>query len=281
MRERITVTIREDLLRSLDNMVDGNRIRNRSHALEYILARTATSGKTQAVILASGEGVKMRPFTYEIPKPLIPVHGKPLLEYTINLLREHGIKDIVITTHHLAEKIEKHFGDGSGFGVRIQYVNEKSLSGTGVSLWRAKEKLTASPFLLLYGDVLIDIDLTEFLSAHENTQSSSVATLALTSVANPTPYGSVRLRGTRIMDFKEKPDEDTGSSPLVFAGCAVLDQRIFDAYPKKLAKGLSLEEDIFPKLVKQGQLNGYPFEGTWFDVSTPEVYDQVLKSPIK
>lgn len=261
-------------------MVDGNRIRNRSHALEYVLARAVGSGNTQAVILASGEGVKMRPFTYEIPKPLIPVHGKPLLEYTIALLREHGFKDIIITTHHLSEKIEKHFGDGSQFGVRIQYVREDSLAGTGVSLWRAKEKLNTSPFLMLYGDVLINIDLTELLQTHEAARSAA-ATLALTSVTDPGPYGSVRLRGTRIVDFVEKPDTAGETSPLVFAGCAVLDQRIFELYPKRFSKGLSLEEDIFPKLVKQQSLHGYPFEGQWFDVSTPEIYDQVLKSPIR
>src|SRR5687767_14754086 len=102
-RERVTVTIRNDLLRGLDRMIDHQRIRNRSHALEVVLSRTLATETKQAVILASGEGTKMRPFTYEIPKPLIPVNGRPLLEYGIELLHHYGINDIIITISHLAD----------------------------------------------------------------------------------------------------------------------------------------------------------------------------------
>src|SRR3989338_2623164 len=218
-RERITITIREDLLHSLDRTIDHQRIRNRSHALEVVLARALHNDTHQAVILASGQGVKMRPFTYEIPKPLIPVNDKPLLEYGITLLRNHGIKNIFITVSHLARKIEDHLRNGSQYGVNITYVHETKPTGTGGALRAARKYLGGAPFIVLYSDVLLDLDLTEFLQAHQNIKAA-IGTLALTSVADPSAYGAVKLRGSRIVEFSEKPIISGGGSRLVFAGCA-------------------------------------------------------------
>jgi len=273
-RERITVTIKEDLLHGLDGMVDHQRIRNRSHALEVVLTRILSSETKQAVILASGEGVKMRPFSYEIPKPLIPVNDRPLLEYGIELLHEHGISNIIITVGHRGDKIKKHFGDGSKFGVKIRYVQEKKLSGTGGALRAAQRLLDNAPFIMLYGDVLLDCDLTEFMQSHQNSKAA-IGTLALTSVADPSAFGAVRLRGTRVVEFSEKPVISNSVSRLVFAGCAAFDSSVFSFLKKR--GHLSLEKDVFPKMIDEGRLYGYPFEGQWFDVSTPEIYEQVLK----
>lgn len=273
-RQRITITLRNDLLNSLDRTIDHQRVRNRSHALEVVLSKIFSQETRQAVILASGQGVNMRPFTYEIPKPLIPVKGRPLLEYSIELLRQHGITDIILTVSHLAAKIEQHFGDGGNFGVRIRYVRELKPSGTGGALLAAKAKLADDPFLVLYGDVLLDLDITEFLQSQQN-MKAAIGTLALTSVADPSAYGAVKLRGSRIVEFSEKPPLSTNVSRLVFAGVAAFAPSVFDYFPKK--SSLSLEKDIFPKLIDEGRLYGYPFEGQWFDVSTPETYERVLK----
>jgi mannose-1-phosphate guanylyltransferase / phosphomannomutase len=275
-RERITITIRKDLLRSLDRSVDHQRIRNRSHAFEVLLDRLLNTETKQAVILASGEGVKLRPFTYEIPKPLIPVGGRPLLEYSIELLRQHEITDIVMTISHLGDKIKQHFGDGSQFGVSIHYVEESKPTGTGGALLASHEHLEETPFLTLYGDVLLDLDLTEFAQTHQNLKAA-VGTIALTSVADPSAFGAVKLRGTRVVEFYEKPTISGDVSRLVFAGVAVFDPAVFDFFPKRRRGLLSLERDIFPELINQGRLYGYPFEGQWFDVSTPETYERVLK----
>jgi NDP-sugar pyrophosphorylase family protein len=274
-RHRITVTIRHDLLKGLDDMVDHHRIRNRSHALEVALSRSLDASPHQAIILASGAGTHMRPFTYEIPKPLIPVNGKPLLEHGLVLLRNFGIKDIIITVSHLAPKIMEHFGNGNQLGVNITYVPEKKLTGTGGALRAARPHLSDSPFLVLYSDVLFDLDVTEFLAAHQKNQAA-VGTIALTSVADPSTYGAVRLRGNRVVQFSEKPAADQDVSRLVFAGCAAFDPTIFELLPERKTP-LSLEQDVFPELIKAGQLYGYPFEGRWFDVSTPEVYERVVK----
>lgn len=276
-RQRITITIRDDILRNLDRIIDHQRIRNRSHAVEVLLSRIFSNETHQAVILASGEGVKMRPFTYEIPKPLIPVSGRPLLEYTIELLRQHGITDIIITVSHLADKIEEYFGDGSRFGVNITYVHEKKPSGTGGALLAAREHLDSGPFLLLYGDVLVDLDITDLLQAHQNTKAAA-GTIALTSVADPSAYGAVKLRGTRVVEFSEKPIISSEVSRLVFAGAGTFDEAIFNFFPQtKRGRAISLENDVFPELIAQGRLYGYLFEGQWFDVSTPEVYETVLR----
>lgn len=274
-RDRITITIRHDLLRALDRMIDHHRIRNRSHALEVVLSRTLKTETKQAVILASGRGVKMRPFTYEIPKPLIPVNGRPLLEHGIELLQQYGITDIVITISHLADKIKNYFEDGGRWGVHITYVEEPEPTGTGGALRAAQRHLSDAPFILLYGDVLLDVDLTEFLQSH-HTQKAAVGTLALTSVADPSAYGSVKLRGTRVVEFSEKPTTMSDTSRLVFAGCAAFNPTVFALLPKQ-KKELSLERDVFPALIEQGRLYGYPFEGQWFDVSTPDAYELVLK----
>lgn len=275
-RDRVTVTIRQDLLRSLDRMVDYQRIRNRSHALEVVLSRTLSTETRQAVILASGEGVSMRPFTYEIPKPLIPVNGKPLLEHGITLLRDHGITDIIITVSHLAEKIQHHFGDGSQFGVNIRYVTEKEPTGTAGALKAAQSKIDDAPFILLYGDVLLGLDVSDLLHIHQQNESA-LGTLALTSVADPSAYGAVRMRGTRIVEFSEKPTIDTEVSRLVFAGCAAFDSGIFSYLNDSKRTLYSLETDVFPLLIEEGRLAGYVFEGQWFDVSTPETYERALQ----
>lgn len=285
-RERITITIRSDLLRHIDSTIDHQRVRNRSHALEVLLARMLKTDTRQAVILASGKGVKLNHSTREIPKPLIPIAGRPLLEYTIHLLREHEITDILITVSHLAEKIKTFFGNGSRYGVSIEYVEEPHPSGTGGALLAARPRLQDAPFIALYADVLINLDVTEFLQTHQSLKAA-VGTIGLTSVADPSKYGAVKLRGTRVVEFSEKPRISSDVSRTVFAGISAFNPSVFDFFPsgKKLIKSsqpsdkhkLSLERHIFPELISQGRLYGFPFEGQWFDVSTPEIYKQVQR----
>lgn len=134
----------------------------------------------------------------------------------------------------------------------------------------ARQHLSDTPFVILYSDVLLNLDLSEFSQAHTNTKAA-ISTLALTSVADPSAYDAVKLRGSRIVQFSEKPAICNDVSLLVFAGYAV-----FNFLAKKRGQ-LSLEQNVFPELIKQGRLYACPFEDQWFDVSTPEVYDTVLK----
>jgi mannose-1-phosphate guanylyltransferase len=269
-RERISITLRKSVLMKLDRTIDGMKIRNRSHAVEYYLSKALDSGVRKAVVLAGGAGTQMRPLTYEVPKALIPIHGKPLLEYTIDLLKKYGIREIILSIGHLGEKIKEHFGDGSRFGVRITYVKQDGELGTGGALATISGLLN-STFLLIHGDVLVDIDIDDLLSSHQ--ESDFLGTIALTSVTDPSAYGVVGVKRDRIVSFDEKPEEHT--SNLINAGIYVFEPEIFEQLGDE--SPLSLEKTVFPKLVNKENLGAYIFAGAWHDVSTPDEYEKALK----
>lgn len=273
-RERVTITIRRDLLARVDHTIDGVRIRNRSHAIESLLTRSLGSELGTAVILAGGQGLNMRPFTYELPKSLIPVKDRPILEHIIEQLREHGIRRIILLIDYLGQKIETHFGDGRRFGVEIHYQRDASPQGTGGAFRSLTELVGDQPFFVLHGDVLAKINLSEMAKFHES--QGRRATMALTSVADPSAYGAVRVSGTEVVEFTEKPESNSGTSRLINAGVYVFDPSVLSLIP---SVGTSyLEQDVFPKLIEARGLTGYVFEGQWFDISTPEVYEQALKA---
>lgn len=272
-RKKITITLREDLLKRIDEIIDRTRIRNRSHALEYLLTQVLKPKINKAFILAAGKGIKMGPVTKEIPKTMLPIKGKPLLEYQIELLRNFDIRDVLILVGHLGEKIQYYFGDGTKFGVKIEYLEQREKEiGTGYALYLAKNFLLNNPFLVLYGDVLAEINLKDFIDFHSS--SNSLSTIALSSIGKTLPYGMVKLRGKNIVEFIEKPQKE-GASKVINAGIFCSEPEIFKYILAK--KSLSLEKDIFPKLAKEGKLSGYLFEGKWFDVGTPEIYEKAIK----
>lgn len=271
-RERLTITLRQDILDLLDRRIDGYRLRNRSHAIEYYLSRELGGKLTRAVILCGGKGVKLRPFTYELPKPMIPVKGRPMLEHTIDMLRDQGIRDIVLTIDYLGEKIQEHFGDGAKFGVKIQYVQLQKPVGTAGSLKAARDAVGNQPFLLLYGDVLAAVDYQELIEFHAN--HKKLMTMAVTSHADPSAAGSVHLRGSNVVQFTEKP-KTASHSRLISAGIFVMDAEIFGKLPTG-ASG-SLEENVFPRLVEGAEIVGFVFDAPWYEVTTPESYERLLK----
>ncbi|MBI4127764.1 MAG: NTP transferase domain-containing protein [Parcubacteria group bacterium] len=271
-RNRLTITLRNDLLKLLDGTIDGAEIRNRSHAIERLLGKALYPRVTKAVVLAAGEGVKMRPFTYEMPKTMLPVKGRPILEHAIELLRSHELRDIVIVIGRLGEKIRAHFSDGKHFGVTITYVEQSAKPiGTAAALLAAKPYVGSGPVLVMYGDVLADINLAEFIEFHRN--EKGVATMALTSVADPSIYGAVGLAGTRVCEITEKPTKSNTTSRVINAGIYVFEPEALGALSKD---AVSLERDLFPALCKEGKLMGYPFAGKWFDIGTPAIYERAL-----
>jgi len=272
-RTRLTITIDSKVISQVDQQVDGVRIRNRSHAIEYLLSRSMMEKPKKAVILAGGKGIKMRPFTYETPKVLLPIHSRPILEHTIDLLRKNDIRDIVISLGHLGEKVSNYFGDGSKFGVKISYKDQgENLKGTGGATKITKDLVGKNTFIVIYGDVLVNIDLAEFFEFHQ--AQKKLGTIALTSAKNTSLYGVVNLRGGEILDFSEKPRLES-SSHLISAGIYIFEPEIFDFFPKE--SQFSLEKDVFPKLAGERKLAGWVFEGPWFDVGTPETFERAVK----
>lgn len=276
-RERLTITLRKDILKKLDELIDGVNLRNRSHAIETLLIRSLSPKVSQAVILAGGQGVKLRPLTYEVPKALIPVGGKPILEYLIERLREAEVRNIVVAIGHLGQKIKDHFGSGRKFGVAITYSEEKKRLGTAGALKNARSNLANQPFILLHGDILVDIDLTELIRFHQ--EQHVVGTIALTTAPELSAFGMVALRGNKIVNFIEKPTKTQATSLLINSGIYVFEPEIFSLIDQN--KGAQLEQ-IFPTLAHEGKLAGFSFEGKWLDVSTPKAYEQAIKSwPMK
>lgn len=272
-RKPFTITMKKDLLKKVDSVVDGSRIRNRSHALEYIVSSYFKPKIKKALILAGGDGVKMRPFTYELPKTMLPVRGRPIMEHIVDLLREYDVREIYVAIGYLGDKIKDHFGDGSKFGVKISYIEEKKKIGTGGALKQALQAMSREPFLMIWGDVLIDIDLGDFINFY--LEEGSAITVALTSVSDPSDYGSVRLHGDKVVEYVEKPKKSKTISHLVSAGVHIVDPSISEFMSSK--SQFMLEEDVIPKLIKNNQIRGYLFEGQWFDVGTPEIYQRAIK----
>lgn len=275
-RTRLTITLKPELLKALDKVIDGKQIRNRSHAIEYWLGQALIPQVTKVLILVGGEGVKFRPLTYELPKALIPIKGRPLLEHTIELLKRSGFNDIVLSVGYLGDKVREHFGDGSRFGVKISYLEQKKVNrGTAQPVREAASVVGNSTFVLIYGDVLADIDLKDLLAFHA-VQRMPV-TMALTSVEQPMSWGVASLKGNRVVGFSEKPKQSMSASHLVNSGIYVCEPEVFSEIS---ANSERLEKDFLPALAEAGQLAGYPFSGYWYDVSTPEVYERALRQLI-
>lgn len=273
-REKITITLRNDIVKRVDATVDQKQIRNRSHAIEYLLWNALKPRIHVALILAGGQGVKMKPLTEELPKPLLPIQGKPLLLHQIELLRDSDIRDIYLLVGHLGEKIKYYFGDGSKFGVRIFYITQpKAEVGTGYALYLARNIFENEPFLMLYGDTLIAINLKDFIEHH--IENNPLSTIALTSTKYTSPYGVASLRGNKIVSFMEKPNEKMALSHVISAGLFCFSPKIFEYLPKKY--NFALEKSLFPKLAHDGTLGGYLFEGKWFDIGTQEIYAKAIK----
>ncbi len=273
MRTRLTITLKDSILEKIDAAIDGVKIRNRSHAIEYFLNKTFYTSQTQAVILAGGAGTRMRPYTYELPKSMLPLKNKPLLEYLIVHLRDSGIKDIIVCVGEHGEKIKEHFGDGSRFNLRIVYSKEDVQLGTGGALYKAKDLITSSPFLLLHGDLLTTIDIKEMLAYHQ--QTGGVATMALKPLEKVKRFGQINLRGSIVTAFYASGTAAKDKrSNLVNAGIYVLSQEIFKHFPKKNKFAL---EEVLTNLIHKQQVAGYVFDSLWIDVGAPEDYEQALK----
>jgi mannose-1-phosphate guanylyltransferase len=221
----------------------------------------------QALILAGGEGTRLRPLTTTVPKPVVPLVDRPFVAFMLDWLHGYGVDDVVMSCGHLASGVRNVLGDGGAFGVSLRYVEEQRPLGTGGALKHA-ESLLDDRFLMLNGDVLTDIDLGAQIAQHEAT--GAVATLALTPVEDPTNYGLVRTtEGGQVTEFVEKPSPDQIDTRNISAGVYVLERSVLDMLaPEQPA---SIERDVFPQLVGAG-LYGHEASGYWLDIGTPERY---------
>ena len=274
MKERVTITVDQSLMSEIDQTVDGLKVKNRSHAIEVLLRKGLGDGfPSAAVILCGGKGTRFRPITYEIPKVMLPIQGKPILEHIIELFKKFGVHQVYLSVGYLKEKIKEHFGDGRRFGLKINYLEENEALGTAGPLRMLAGKME-KPFFVANGDELKDVDLSDMYKTHLDHQGR--ITIALTTVEDPSQYGVADLSGFKILRFIEKPAKGTAPSNLISSGLYILDPSIIDMIP---ANGFAmLETEVFPKVAIEGKLVGYPFSGQWFDTGNIERYEKALKN---
>ncbi len=220
----------------------------------------------QALILAGGEGTRLRPLTYTVPKPVLPLAGRPHMAYVIDWLTGHGIDDVIISCGHLAEGVRNAL-EALEPDVRIRYAEEPDARGTAGAI-RFAEQMLAERFFVLNGDVLCDLDLTAQIEQHDRTGAR--ATLALHPVADPSGYGLIhRNEDGEITEFLEKPEAHEIDTDEINAGAYLLEQSVLDEISPDRA--VSIEREVFPRLVGSG-LYGIRLDGYWIDIGTPERY---------
>ena len=229
----------------------------------------------KAMVFAAGYGTRLHPATDRLPKALIPVAGRPMIEYPLLLLKDCGIDEIIVNLHHLGEKIEAYLQNGAKLGVKISYSREKELLDTGGGLLRAKSFLRDGPFVVINSDVLIDLSLREAIEAHRSTNAT--ATLVLRQDADADSYGAIQISADRrVQRFLSHERPGIGAAgPLakyMFTGVQVLDPKIFDFMAEESAGSpFGITRVTYPKLVREGAaLYGFPFGGFWQDLGTPE-----------
>jgi len=226
----------------------------------------------KALILAGGEGTRLRPLTLAMPKPVVPVVNVPLLRYQLELLHKHGVSEVILSLGYQPQKIEAVLGDGSEIGMKIHYVVEQSPLGTG-GAYKNAEALLDGPTIVFNGDILCDLDLTAVLKQHQSHQAA--ATLVLTRVQNPSAYGLVETTdGGRITRFLEKPSADEITCNTINAGTYILEPEVLKVIPS--GENYSFERGVFPGLLHdQRPVYAYVSEGYWIDIGTPQKYMQV------
>jgi len=229
------------------------------------------------MLLAAGEGTRLRPLTLEMPKVLLPIGGQPLIKYQLSWLKHHGIQEVAINLYHLGNKVKDFLGDGSHFGVKIFYSTEEKLLGTAGGVKRM-EHLFHNTFAVVYADVLTNFNLSAMVKFHQ--QKKAVATLVIFEAPNPTEVGVVEMSPEgRILSFVEKPKAaNLELQSFASGGVYVLEKEVLKYIP---AQGFSdFAYDIFPKLLELSlPIYGYALKSQDYliDIGTIEKYNQANK----
>lgn len=228
----------------------------------------------KAVVMAGGFGSRLYPLTVNCPKPMVPLINKPVLGHILDLLKRHQVSEVIITVQYLAHQIQEYFGDGRHLGMTIHYALEETPLGTAGSVKNAQAYLDNEPFLVISGDIVTDIDLSDMRRFHR--QKGALATLALKPVADPREYGVV-VTGSegRIKQYLEKPDNGQIIANTVNIGVYILDPSILDWMEPNLTYDFSY--DIFPLLLTQNRpFFAHQSSDYWRDMGTLSSYMQAI-----
>ncbi len=259
-RERVTITIREDLLGQVDRLVDGLIIRSRSQAIENLLSKLLSEFRVgQALILAGG---KSKHFAPEESRFLMALQGKPLIEQALNAIHGFHVGNFFVYVDSFNRKIVDVLS-AHRLPYHVDFLIDEASKGTLAPLLKAKPRMKDT-FLVVYGDTISSLNLNDMLAFHK--QNKALATIALTTVSNPKDYGVAMLQGGKVSEFIQKPEQEA-KSYLINAGYFLFEPQIFDHLTPKMT---SLENDLLPLLAGKGLLYGYPFQGKYLNVNTPQ-----------
>jgi NDP-sugar pyrophosphorylase family protein len=259
-KTRLTITLAKELVQQLDTLINNKNIKNRSHAIETLLQQALSPKIRTAVILAGGK-------KNDRPHPALKkIGGSLLLSHTLNMLKKHHVNYVIICLGKNDRAIQKKIGEGENFGLKIDYSFEDKPLGTGGAVKQARELIADKPFLVIHGDTLTTLDLSQLIKFHFN--ENSLATIAVKPRMGEAKYGQVFIQGNKIVKFLEK-STDSGIS-IINTGIYVFDPQIFDSLPNKQV--FTLEKDVFPKLAEKEQLSASIFQGIWYDISTKQSY---------
>lgn len=233
----------------------------------------------RAIVLAAGEGTRLRPLTLDRPKPMVPIAGAPLLDIALGWLRDQGLTEVAINLHYKPDVIVNYFGDGSAQGVRIHYSHEEKILGTAGAVRRIKEWVNGDPLVVVYGDVLTDLDLRAMLDFHRRQikrDPSTAVTMSLYHVPNPTEVGLVGMdEAGKVQRFVEKPKPEEVFTDLANAGILVMQPEVLDLIPDDTFCDFGLH--VFPMLLAAGMsIYGWviPDDAYLLDIGSPEKYAQ-------
>ncbi len=219
-----------------------------------------------AIILAGGLGTRLKPLTDNVPKPLLPIKGKPMIQHMIQNLKKYGVNKIILSIGYKSEQIKEYFGDGSSLGVKITYSIEEEPLGTGGAIKLAARELT-KPFFLAWGDNLHDLDFNAMYKSY--LRSAPQVTMALTPREDVENFGVAKLKEDKIVTFVEKPQRNEAPSNLINAGAFIIDPECLKILPEGKS---SMEKDCFEKIAPLGEVSAYTHQGQWFPTDTLEKY---------
>lgn len=221
----------------------------------------------KAVLMAGGFGTRLRPLTETIPKPMLPVNGKPLLELTINQMRRAGIRKVSITTHYLPDIIKQHLGDGAQLGVSLSYINEDQPMGTAGALSLLER--TDEPLLVMNGDIMTDLDFRAMLNFHR--QHDAMLTMAVAPYEYQIPYGVIEYDGVEVTSVREKPQQRC----FINAGIYLIEPQVREHIPSNTPFSMT---DLISLLIERGdRVVSFPIHEYWLDIGQHADYQRVQR----
>lgn len=256
-KSRLTITLPKDILSKIDATIDGSVIRNRSHAIESLIRQSLKNPVETAVILTGGDRFTENPATKTI-------NGRMLIHIAVSQLVKAGIQTIIICTGKDGEVIKSAVGDGSQFGCSIQYVVEKSPTGTGGAIKKAEKYIGEDNFIVIHGDIINNINFESFINFH--LQEGTTATIVVMPKKGDKSFGKVLIEGNQIIEFFEKTESK--GIDIINTGIYALSKSIFE----RLSRECRMEKEVFPKLARDKQLTAFLYQGFWQDISSPKEY---------